>query len=296
MTMLSYAPNAEDVVLARAFAGRADGFWIDLDAPPPDAPSVTRHFAALGWRGIDVTGDPDRHVRLAGAGATAVLARIGAAADGDAGGDADADADAVPTQTLAAIVAAHATDITIDLLRIDGDAAPAAVIAATDWRAVRPRVLLVAAVDGAGAPSHFGWHRRLNQAGLRLCLFDGINRFYAREEEGEAFQARLAAPAHARDGWRRAVEAERIAGLESALAGLEAEAGALRTALQRAEAERDVARLEIAALLEAQAARAAAPDAAPGVAASPADSESGGGGRTGRLLGGLLGRRPGSSR
>ena len=58
MTMISYAQNAEDVLLNRAFAGRGDGFWIDVGASDPVVNSVTKHFSDHGWRGINV--EPER--------------------------------------------------------------------------------------------------------------------------------------------------------------------------------------------------------------------------------------------
>jgi FkbM family methyltransferase len=52
--MISYAQNFEDVVLARVFKGKADGFYIDIGAHDPDELSVTKHFYNLGWNGINV--------------------------------------------------------------------------------------------------------------------------------------------------------------------------------------------------------------------------------------------------
>ena len=52
--MISYAQNFEDVMLARAFGDRRDGFYIDVGACFPDVASVTRHFYDLGWNGVNV--------------------------------------------------------------------------------------------------------------------------------------------------------------------------------------------------------------------------------------------------
>ncbi|MEO8847970.1 MAG: FkbM family methyltransferase, partial [Casimicrobiaceae bacterium] len=52
--MISWAQNLEDVMLARAFHDRAQGFYVDVGAFDPDSDSVTRHFYDRGWRGINI--------------------------------------------------------------------------------------------------------------------------------------------------------------------------------------------------------------------------------------------------
>jgi hypothetical protein len=46
---ISYAQNFEDVMLERAFADLAEGFYVDVGAWDPDLESVTRHFYERGW-------------------------------------------------------------------------------------------------------------------------------------------------------------------------------------------------------------------------------------------------------
>src|SRR5262245_12016004 len=64
MTMVSYAQNAEDVLLRRAFAGQPTGFYIDVGAGDPVADSVTKHFSLCGWRGINIEPFPGLFERL----------------------------------------------------------------------------------------------------------------------------------------------------------------------------------------------------------------------------------------
>ena len=52
--MISYAQNFEDVILARAFREKTDGFYVDISAMDPEFHSVTKHFYDLGWRGVNV--------------------------------------------------------------------------------------------------------------------------------------------------------------------------------------------------------------------------------------------------
>jgi hypothetical protein len=52
----------------------------------------------------------------------------------------------------------------------------------------------VEAVDPAGSPTHESWEPRLLESSYRFGLFDGLNRFYCREEDAENLLPRLAAP------------------------------------------------------------------------------------------------------
>ena len=75
MRVISYAQNAEDVVLARVFAGLRDGYYVYVGAGHPVVGSTTKHFYDLGWQGINVeplfeeiellTNDRPRDVNLA---------------------------------------------------------------------------------------------------------------------------------------------------------------------------------------------------------------------------------------
>jgi len=311
VTMLSYARNAEDVVLARVFADMVGGFYIDVGAGDPAGESATRHLVGRGWRGVDVTDDPAVQASLAAARPRGVVlfAWLGPAGP-----------DTAETLDLGAVVANHAPPEGIAFLRIGAGAEPAAIIGATDWKAVRPRLVLVHAVDAAGAPSHFGWHRKLVQGAFRLALFDGINRFYVREEDAEALLPRLLAPANVLDDWRSAPDQERLAALEAAVAAARAELATAREALAPLQAALDAAVAEAAGLRDAQAGLQAARDAAvaeagtwrqavaaaqlsaqEAAAAAAAriaalEAEQAGGGLAGRLVTALRGRPPARGR
>ena len=56
--MISYAQNAEDVLLNRAFARQSSGFYVDIGAGHPWVDSVTCHFYLHGWRGLNVEPRP----------------------------------------------------------------------------------------------------------------------------------------------------------------------------------------------------------------------------------------------
>ena len=61
--MISYAQNAEDVVLARLFTG-THGRYVDVGAAEPVVDSVTWHFYQRGWRGINIEPIPALIERL----------------------------------------------------------------------------------------------------------------------------------------------------------------------------------------------------------------------------------------
>ena len=62
--MISYAQNFEDVMLARAFAGKTEGFYVDVGAMDPVDGSVTKYFYELGWSGINIEPDEEYYKRL----------------------------------------------------------------------------------------------------------------------------------------------------------------------------------------------------------------------------------------
>jgi FkbM family methyltransferase len=166
--IVSYAQNAEDVVLSRAFADQEFGFYVDIGACHPVEDSVTLHFYERGWQGVNVEPDRELHAlflegrprdtnlcaavgrprgRVAfhptgtrGYGtldATLVSARC-------AGGPAGH----VPAMLLSDVIDCYGPDEgEIDSLKIDVEGWEARVIASGDWTRHRPRVLVIQAVD-----------------------------------------------------------------------------------------------------------------------------------------------------
>jgi FkbM family methyltransferase len=227
--VISYAQNAEDVVLARVFAGQATGRYVDLGAGYPTRDSVTKHFYDLGWRGINVEPEPaladeldqerpeDVNLRVA-VGAepgTTVLHVV----DGQWGRATVDDSLAaqyredwrlrdveVQVVTLAQLLDDHPGDV--DFLKVDVEGAERAVIEGADWSRHRPRVLVVEATEpGSPKPAHDEWEPMLLEAGYRCGLFDGLNRFYAQATDTDALAA-LAAPANVFDDFERYAAAE----------------------------------------------------------------------------------------
>ncbi|MFI0481821.1 FkbM family methyltransferase [Actinomadura sp. 9N215] len=229
--LIAYAGNAEDVVLMRAFAGQRDGFFVDVGAGEPVSGSLTKNLVdGLGWQGVNIEPLPERHARLQRARpgdvnlCVAVGDRPGTATffrvvpgRGKTGGGGLSTlrrdvlerhlADGwrheelrVEVVTLETILGAHAKP-GFDLLKVDVEGAEAAVLGSADLRAWRPRVIVVeATVPLTSRPSHQEWEPHVLKAGYRLALFDGLNRFYARDNEPD-LRERLAVPANVLDNY-----------------------------------------------------------------------------------------------
>lgn len=286
--MISYAQNAEDVLLARLFHGRTTGRYVDVGASDPVEDSVTKHFYDLGWRGINVEpipaqaealrkarpGDVTLAVALGAKAGSAVLHHVvnrsgwstldtALASTYEAESALEVVKVEVEVRTLADVLDEHPGDV--DFLKIDVEGEERSVIEGADWNRHRPRVVVVEATEpGSTRPAHRDWDPLMTEAGYRCALFDGLNRFYAQVDDTEALEL-LAVPANVFDTYVRAEVAEQRAArmaeigyirrLEEAVREAEraqqresAELDALREAAQHAEQETTRARQRIAAL------------------------------------------------
>lgn len=226
---IAYGNNAEDIVLLRAFADRHHGFFVDVGAGEPDLGSLTKNLVErLGWRGVNIEPLPERLRRLVDARphdvnlqmavgtepGTAVFHRILPTAKLElaaglstlqpeivamhrANGFSveDFDVEVVP---LKSIFAAYA-EPGFDLLKIDVEGSEGSVLASADLGTWRPRTVVVeATLPNTAIPSHAGWEPALLECGYMLTLFDGLNRFYVRDDEPE-LAAALSVPANVTD-------------------------------------------------------------------------------------------------
>lgn len=245
--MISYAQNLEDVLLARAFQGRAHGFYIDVGAMHPTADSVTRHFYELGWSGINVEPveqhwrvlqqerprDLNLRIVLGERPGTARIARVGtsglssldaAAVESARAAGRAVDYEDVPMSTLAEICRRHVGG-EIDFLKIDVEGWEEPVIRGGDWETYRPQVVVVEATrPGSPLPSFAGWEPLLLAADYRFAWFDGLNRFYVRGESQELLSC-FDSPPNVFDGfvtyrlWRAERRVERLRQKVRALKG-----------------------------------------------------------------------------
>lgn len=270
MTTISYAQNAEDVVLNRAFADVRDGFYIDVGAAHPVVHSVTKHFYERGWHGINVEPHPGFFELLRDDRPRDVNLNVGISSDegtmtffedphlpgnstfslelaevyraaGSELGERE-----LEVTTLARVCEQH-VDRTIDFLKIDVEGLEREVIAGADFERFRPRVVVVEAIDPAEKDLDYReWDGVLRRAGYRFSLFDGINRFYATNDE-EDVGARVGVPANFLDDYvpyeldecRRAAEAleVEIENRRGELAEAERSAQACKIALRETRVE-----------------------------------------------------------
>lgn len=284
---VSYAQNAEDVVLWRALGHIKEGRYVDVGANHPRIDSVTRAFYERGWRGITVEplGDlvalhraerpRDIHVQAAaaeadsealtlhsvpGTGLSTIVTEVDERnrLDGWAVEDIEVEA-----RTLSRILGDAGDDFDeIHFMVIDLEGAEGQALSGLDLQRWRPWVLVVEATrPNSMVPSHEAWENSLIEAGYSFCLFDGLSRFYVAAEHREALEASLSYPAGVFDHY-----------IPLAQEKLQRDVAQLQDQLQ--DAERQLARWRHKALVEwAEIA-----------AAATADSE-----RTARELEGLHG-------
>ena len=205
-------------MLARAFRGLAQGFYIDVGAMDPVTHSVTCHFYEQGWHGINIEPARRHFARLAELRPRDInlnlalgereevrdffdvpesgLSSLGdgppAAADG-----ASLSRVTVPgmrVTTLARVCAEHVGERTIDFLKIDVEGWERQVIAGGDWRRFRPRIVVVEATRPNSPEAAWAeWEPILLGNDFLFAWFDGLNRFYVRREDA-ALQRHFAVP------------------------------------------------------------------------------------------------------
>lgn len=226
MPQISYAQNAEDIVLLRVFGDRPTGFYLDIGASHPTE-SITTRFYNQGWSGINVEPHPLYHAELETVRprdrnlAVAISDRKGSAtffinATALLGGLSTLDADqagrlnasgiateprTVAVKTLAEICDEYVEDREMDFLKIDVEGHEGKVISSGDWARFRPRVVIVEATEPMRpTPTHQEWEPLLLKNGYHFTLFDGLNRFYVRDEDA-AWIPLLSVPANVFDDY-----------------------------------------------------------------------------------------------
>ena len=252
MTLISYAQNAEDVVLWRAFAAQGSGFYIDVGAADPRADSVTKLFSDRGWRGINIEPQHEHWVDLERERPLDVNLECGLGAISGVGtfvrnrdipgwstfspefraryeaSEMTLEVVELELRTLAEVWDAHAPPV-VDFLKIDVEGYEREVLLGGDWSRHQPRVVVIEAT----APD--AWEQIILDAGYHPTLFDGLNRFYVARDHLDLTPA-LSAPANVLDHYRSWIDADYIAKLETEVAELKSGVGARPDAKPRVSA------------------------------------------------------------
>ena len=209
MSLISYAQNFEDVMLARVFAGRNTGFYVDVGAADPVNLSVTKWFYELGWSGLNIepnrqlfdrlTADRPRDVNLdCGVGAQVTEAQffepdVGELSSFDSRVQESAKRSgmpgsirSVPVMPLTDLLKLHCNGRAIDFLKIDVEGWEAEVLKGLDLQQYRPIIILIeATVPQTRIASHMEWEPDILGADYSFVYFDGVNRFYLANEHAD---------------------------------------------------------------------------------------------------------------
>jgi FkbM family methyltransferase len=230
--MITYAQNLEDVLIRRALSDIERGYYVDVGAFHPVVDSVTCWFYSQGWSGINVEPNPrfnallrdarphDLNLAAAVSGTTGEIelhlldglsTTVSDVADQHARSGRETEGRVrVPSLSLNDLFARHVGERTIDFLKIDVEGAEAAILDACPFDAVRPRLIVVEATEPDSVEqSSLAWEENLIGKGYIFCYFDGLNRYYVRQEE--AWRAGLFdAPPNVFDTFRLAFTDHRV--------------------------------------------------------------------------------------
>jgi FkbM family methyltransferase len=289
--MISFAQNQEDVVLFRLTQLVPKGTYIDVGAAHPILENVTYALYLEGWRGVNVepmgreiellrTERPEDENVQAAVGQSpgtivlyeAPLENRGATtfdkttverykAAGQSFGEFESQ-----VVTLDSILSQYSSG-SVHIVKIDVEGLEKAVLLGANLHQHQPWVLVIEATKpNSQEDSSSEWESIVLEAGYTYTLFDGLNRFYVRNDLADV-QKLLIKPANVFDNWKRYQETqseEYALSLAEVLAARDIEirntieyAESNKEAFERAEQEAlrldeelNEANLYIAALLE----------------------------------------------
>ena len=213
MNFISYAQNFEDVILERFFKDKNDGFYVDVGAQDPLYFSLTKHFYDKGWRGINIepvkyyfnlleevrSRDINLNVVVANhngdvkffeipkTGISSMIKQNAVNAIGKFNDEKcmieSYQEIVVPSRTLESIFEDYAKNIPIDFLKIDAEGAEKEVILSNNWEEFRPKILVIEATkQNTPKASYDEWENLVISAEYSFVYFDGLNRFYLRND------------------------------------------------------------------------------------------------------------------
>lgn len=223
--MISYAQNQEDVVLARLLNVVQSGVYVDVGAGHPKVHNVTYWLYQSGWRGVNVEpmGREADQLRAERPEDVTLQVAVGVAPGritlfeapldnrGATTGDpqlveryTDQGQSFIPFEvdvvTLSSVLAPYGEG-GVHVVKIDVEGAETDVIAGADLATHRPWVLAIeATLPNTTEDSSGDWEPSVLRAGYRCVLFDGLNKFYVRDDQTEIARL-LSVPANVFDDW-----------------------------------------------------------------------------------------------
>ncbi|MBX6311667.1 MAG: FkbM family methyltransferase [Isosphaeraceae bacterium] len=209
LTRISYAQNMEDILLDRLFQGRP-GTFVDIGANHPFIDSNTYFFYLRGWRGVNIEPDPRSHAQLQehrpedlnlavavsevdsseltfyevdDHGTPTGLSTLSAeVAEGHRAHGFTVTEHRVPVRGLASLIAEYQIEPP-DLVSIDVEGHETPIIRGIPLATWRPKVFVIeATVPLSGIASHLEWEPILLAQGYIFATFNGVNRFYLRDD------------------------------------------------------------------------------------------------------------------
>ena len=223
--VISYSQNQEDVVLFRLVELIPEGFYIDVGAAHPVLDNVTYALYKAGWHGINIEpmkreADLLREIRPrditceTAAGDTVGRVTLYAAPMENRGATT-ADTDLVEKYTNAGqsfesfevdvvrldqILEENNIEI-VHILKIDVEGAEKAVLKGASLSKYRPWVLVIEATrPNSTEDVSSEWKNLVLEAGYSQTLFDGLNKFYVRNDKPEIAKV-MSTPANVFDRW-----------------------------------------------------------------------------------------------
>lgn len=204
--MMSYAQQAEDVILRRGLIGIKNGYYVDVGAGSPVDSSVTKYFYDKGWSGINIEPQADLHQALEHERSRDI--NLCLAIDTASGkkeltsfegkwGLASTTPEVVthhiknglkPVKHEVAVTTLNSVleqnnVSSIDFLKIDVEGAEGRVLESIDLDVWNPSIIVIEATIPDSTEASWGWEDILLAHGYKLGIFDGLNRFYSRSDE-----------------------------------------------------------------------------------------------------------------
>ena len=232
--MISYSQNQEDVVLFRLVQLVPEGFYVDVGAAHPVMDNVTYALYEAGWSGINIEpmkreADLLREVRprdttcaVAAGNTPGSMTLYAAPLDNRGATTADKELVAayqrngqifeafdVEVVRLDEILQHNKIEV-IHILKIDVEGFEREVLEGASIEKYRPWVLVIEATrPNSPVDVSAEWEQLVLSAGYVLTLFDGLNKFYVREDKPD-LATLMSVPANVFDKWKSFVIDELI--------------------------------------------------------------------------------------